>query len=195
MEWTTGVIINTSTAIFMILWGAYERISAISKGKRHAAAGDRDRNSLLIFYATIFFGYGVGIPVAFTGYGRITVFFPYLSFIGIAIVFAGLMIRLAAIRSLAEHFTYTVKIVDDHRLVTSGIYRHVRHPAYLGQAMIFLGCGVAFSNWISILALCIPTLVAAYYRIAVEEKVLLEHFGENYREYMGRTKRLVPWVY
>lgn len=195
MDWTLRVIINSATVLFMVGWGAYERISAIMKGRRHAAAGDRDRNSLVIFYATIFFGYGVGIPVAFTDHGRMTAFFPYLSFMGFAIVLAGLVIRLAAIRSLAEHFTYTVRIVDDHRLVTSGIYRYVRHPAYLGQAMIFLGCGTAFSNWISILALFIPTLVAAYYRISVEEKVLVEHFGEHYREYMGRTKRLVPWIY
>ncbi len=115
MKWTMPVIINCITILFLVGWGAYERISAIVKGKRHAASEDRDRNSLIIFYATIFLGYGVGMPVAITDYGRITAFFPGLSFIGFAIVLAGLAIRLVAIRSLAEHFTYTVKIIGDHR--------------------------------------------------------------------------------
>ncbi len=79
--------------------------------------------------------------------------------------------------------------------MTSGIYEYIRHPAYLGQAMIFLGCGIAFSNWISILVLFLPTLIAAHYRISIEEKVLMGHFGDQYGEYMDRTRRLVPGIY
>lgn len=194
MDYTLSAYIKTATILFLFVWGAYERISAVRKGRRHPGADGKDRNSLMIFYLTIFLGYGIGVPVSFTGYGTIEALFPYLSLSGFAVAAAGLAIRLTAIKTLAEHFTYTVKIIDNHRLITSGIYTHIRHPSYLGQSLIFLGCGIALSNWISILFLFLPNFLAALYRISIEEAVLREHFPE-YRDYMRTTKLLIPWMY
>ncbi len=187
--------IKIVTVVFLVIWGAYERISAIRTGKKHPHSADTDKKSLLLLYAMILPGYGVAIPAAFTDFGRITALFPYLSLTGFAIIIAGLGIRLVAKRTLAGQFTYTVMIIDNHELITSGIYSRVRHPSYLGQSLIFLGCGIAFSNWISILFLFLPNFLAAFYRISIEEKVLLGHFTERYREYMARTKLLIPWIY
>lgn len=189
------LVISAVTVAFLVAWGAYERISAIRTAKKHPHSTDTDKQSLLVLYATILPGYGAGIPAAFTDYGRITALFPYLSFAGFAIIIAGLGIRLLAKRTLAEQFTYTVKIIDKHELITRGIYSRVRHPSYLGQSLIFLGCGIAFSNWISMLLLFLPNFIAAFYRISIEEKVLLEHFGERYRGYMARTKIFIPWIF
>jgi len=189
------LIIKSATIIFLFAWGAYERISAIKKGKKHSDARDNDRNSLIIFYVTIFLGYGIGIPVSFTGYGRISILFPYISLLGFFIIALGLFIRLIAIRTLAEQFTYTVKIIDKHELIISGIYKYIRHPSYSGQALIFLGCGLAFSNWLSILLLFVPSFIASLYRMSVEEKVLMDYFSDQYADYMKETKRLIPLVY
>jgi len=195
MQITVLFFVKLATVAFLFVWGAYERVSAISKGKKHAEATDRDRNSLIIFYMTIFLGYGVGIPAAFTDHGGISAFSPYLSMSGLCVVAIGLGIRLTAIRTLAEQFTYTVKIIENHRLITSGLYEHVRHPSYLGQSLIFLGCGVAFANWLSMLFLFLPNLIAAFYRISVEEKVLRDHFPQEYAAYAARSWKMVPWVY
>ncbi len=188
-------IIRIATVLFMVLWGAYERISAIVKGRRHAQAPDSDRKSLGLLYASILLGYGFGIPLAFTGYGAVPSSLGFVSWGGLVLIASGLVIRLIAIRTLAEQFTYTVKIVDNHRLITSGIYRHIRHPSYLGQALIFLGCGMALANWISLLLLFVPVIPATLYRIAVEERVLKEHFPDQYADYAGRTGLLIPRVH
>ena len=191
----SSLLINILTVVFLVTWGAYERISAIRKEKKSSSSANRDRNSLIIFYVTIFLGYGVGIPAAFTGYGAIESFFPWLSLAGLLIVALGLAIRLIAIRTLAGQFTYTVKIIDNHRLITTGIYSSIRHPSYLGQSLIFLGCGIAFANWASITFLFLPNFIAALYRISVEEKVLIEHFSDRYRDYIAKTKLLIPGIY
>jgi CubicO group peptidase (beta-lactamase class C family) len=74
------------------------------------------------------------------------------------------------------------------------LYGIVRHPSYLGSLLTFVGLGLALENWLSILVLVILPAAATFYRISVEEKVLIDHFGSAYTDYMSRTKRLVPGV-
>jgi protein-S-isoprenylcysteine O-methyltransferase Ste14 len=61
--------------------------------------------------------------------------------------------------------------------------------------LAFLGLGVSFGNWVSLLAVLIPTVLAFMQRIAIEEKVLRRALGESYVRYIARTKRLLPFVY
>ena len=79
-------------------------------------------------------------------------------------------------------------------LVTHGLYRCVRHPSYLGELMGFLGVAVAFHHPLSsTLAFGLP-LLGFLYRIALEERVLREHFGQEYARYAATTKRLIPYL-
>jgi protein-S-isoprenylcysteine O-methyltransferase Ste14 len=80
-------------------------------------------------------------------------------------------------------------------LVNAGIYNYVRHPAYLGSLLSFLGLALYFGNWISFVVIFFPTLFAILNRIAVEEKVLINHFGREYIDYAKKTKRLIPNIY
>lgn len=78
----------------------------------------------------------------------------------------------------------------DHRLVTWGPYRYVRHPSYLGYFLMFLGLVLA---WLNLLA--VPSLIAMpgyHYLIDNEEKILTERFGDEYRRYQETTGRLFP---
>ena len=61
--------------------------------------------------------------------------------------------------------------------------------------LCFVGMGVAFENWASFCVLVLPIGAAFLYRMHVEEKALLETFGEEYAEYRKTTKRLVPGIY
>jgi len=76
--------------------------------------------------------------------------------------------------------------------VKAGRYQHVRHPAYAGSLLAYLGMGLAFANCVFIF---FPVLLAALYRIRVEERVLKEAFGDEYGNYSRSTKRLVPRIY
>jgi protein-S-isoprenylcysteine O-methyltransferase len=107
----------------------------------------------------------------------------------------GLAISWTAIRTLGQLFTGVVMIQRDHRLIRTGPYRYVRHPSYAGLLIAHLGLGLAFVGSVSLVLSTIPFLVAATYRIHVEEQALAETFGEEFIAFSQETWRLIPWVY
>jgi len=106
-----------------------------------------------------------------------------------------LIIRWMAILTLKKYFTVNVSILKDHRIIDKGVYKFIRHPAYAGSLLSFLGLGLSFSNWLSTLVIFIPILIAFIYRIRVEEKALIQAFGDEYLNYSKTTKRLIPKLY
>lgn len=137
----------------------------------------------------------IGMILGFTSIGRISTGTNLIAALGLGMLFAGIVIRWAAVYTLGKYFTGTVLIKDDHRLIQTGLYRHLRHPAYAGTLLAHLGLGLSFSNWISIALSLVPFVVAALYRMHVEERALREAFGESYLSYSRGTKRLIPKVY
>ena len=94
-------------------------------------------------------------------------------------------------QSLGRNITDTVVTRRDHVLVTSGPYRYVRHPFYLASALAFLANALATANWFIGLmgALSMSLLVA---RTSIEERHLVERFGDQYRQYIQNTGRFFP---
>jgi protein-S-isoprenylcysteine O-methyltransferase len=114
---------------------------------------------------------------------------------GLVVMWSGLALRAWAIHHLGGLFRAVVVIQRDHRLVTTGPYRVLRHPSYTGALVAALGFGIALGSWASALALVIGWGVGILYRMHVEEAALREAFGGSYDEYAARTWRLVPLVY
>jgi protein-S-isoprenylcysteine O-methyltransferase Ste14 len=85
-----------------------------------------------------------------------------------------------------------VAIQPGHTLVTTGLYRVIRHPSYLGLLVNSLGWALAFRSGLGLLltALLIPPLVAR-----AEERLLRSQFGGEYEAYRTRTSRLIPGLY
>lgn len=117
--------------------------------------------------------------------------FGPLNLLGLALVVAGLGLRLAARRNLRQHFSYALRLRDDHALVTSGIYRRVRHPAYTGDMLFHFGVALLFGS-LRGLAILLGLIPCFLYRSAVEERMLIARFGDPYLEYRQRTGRLLP---
>lgn len=118
-----------------------------------------------------------------------------VAWLGVALVLAGVAFRVWAIRTLGQYFTLTIQVRADQPVIDRGPYRLIRHPSYAGADLALIGIGLTCGNWISTLLFVIPMFVAHLYRIRVEELALLETLGEPYRQYMARTKRLIPFVY
>lgn len=137
----------------------------------------------------------VGVVFGFTNIGRMHTGGNSVAVVGLALLLVGIIIRWTAIYTLGKYFTGTVLIKQDHRLIQSGVYRHLRHPAYTGALLAHLGLGLSFSNWISLGLSVVPLSVAALYRMHVEERALREAFGEAYTSYSRSTKRLIPKLY
>jgi protein-S-isoprenylcysteine O-methyltransferase Ste14 len=77
-------------------------------------------------------------------------------------------------------------------LVTTGPYRRVRHPIYLGLSMLALGQAVAFASLPAILILLAGIIPTFVWRATAEEKVLTAVFGERYSRYQTQTKMIIP---
>jgi len=107
----------------------------------------------------------------------------------------GLYIRIRSLLTLKQYFSYTVQKVEGHQLIESGIYQYIRHPGYLGQIILFVGLAISLSNWLAALSMFISVFIGYSYRIQVEEKFMIEQFGEKYIQYKKRTKRLIPFLY
>ena len=182
-----------------IVW-AIPSFRDIGRRRSRAPSAQKDRGSLLVVMIANYLSIGSALfiklaPSVVGRIGSITSFSPYLGFFGCAVMVVGMVVRWAAIATLKGQFTVDVNVDDSYKLVDKGLYSAVRHPAYLGGQITMLGLGMALENWLAILILVIPTLTAHLYRIAVEERVLVAHFGSSYVDYMKRTKRLIPGVF
>jgi protein-S-isoprenylcysteine O-methyltransferase Ste14 len=115
-------------------------------------------------------------------------------YVGLALLTLGGILRLAAVFVLGHRFTGVVAIQEGHRLVTTGLYRYIRHPSYTGALLYMAGFVLVFRCWLGLL-LVAGTLAVLLARMNAEEALLESEFGEEYAAYRRRTWRLVPWAY
>ena len=120
--------------------------------------------------------------------------FNIVNIVGLSLFLIGVSIRVVARKTLGRYFSSGLKIVEEHRLIKHGIYKHIRHPAYLGSNILSIGIPLFFTSLYG--ALIMLGLVPLFlYRIKIEENMLIEKFGEEYREYMKNTNKLIPFIY
>ena len=86
-------------------------------------------------------------------------------------------------------FTVNVVISATHTLKTSGLYKVVRHPSYLGLLLIIIGLGISLDSLLSVVVMIVPSFIALNYRISIEEQALVEEFGQQYTDYKKRVKK------
>ena len=84
---------------------------------------------------------------------------------------------------------------EQHRLVSNGIYRLIRHPMYTAFWLMGLGQALLLPNWVAGGAGLVGFGVLYFLRIDHEERMMVQTFGDEYRSYMTRTKRIIPLVY
>lgn len=82
----------------------------------------------------------------------------------------------------------------EHKLVTNGIYRYIRHPLYTFGSSMFVAFGMMADSWFIALLGVLAFIVMAI-RTPKEEANLIEKFGDEYREYMKRTGRFLPRLF
>ena len=113
---------------------------------------------------------------------------------GLVIALFSFYVRRQAIAALGRFWSLHVEIRESHQLVREGPFRWVRHPAYSSMILEILSMALMMRSWwtaLIIYAAFLPTLMA---RIRIEEKALIEKFGESYLEFKRTTPALFPRV-
>ena len=189
--------LETLGIISLAVWGVSEiTISLVSLGNRsRTTSAGGDRYSYIIVWISTLFPLFLAFLMLANGFGSLAALFPLLGYTGCLVLLFGVTVRLAAVATLRRQFTEKVSLLEKHELVDTGIYGVIRHPAYLGHLASLLGIGLILGNWVSLAALVVLPLGGILYRIHVEEKALLGHFGPAYQEYASRTKRLLPGIW
>jgi protein-S-isoprenylcysteine O-methyltransferase Ste14 len=151
----------------------------------------RDRGSR----ALITFSILISVLIAFYfGYGGVGALPDWIFYLGVFLMFLGVLVRQYAIAILGRFFSLSVQIAEDHKVVDKGPYRLVRHPSYTGILITFAGLGLAVQSLGALLVLLLFFGISFGYRMYVEERTLLSALGQDYASYMKKTKRLIPFL-
>jgi protein-S-isoprenylcysteine O-methyltransferase len=180
--------------LVVVRFGLSEVALALIKRSRYRAARSEDRGSMRLLWLSIVLGEGVAFAAQWVPATRIPLPRPILNAVALALLLIGIGIRWAAILTLGKLFTVDVAIHSDHAVVQTGLYRFVRHPSYTGLLIAFLGFGVFFGNWLSIVGMLVPITLGVLHRVAREEQALLHSLGPAYESYCARTRRFIPWL-
>jgi protein-S-isoprenylcysteine O-methyltransferase Ste14 len=129
------------------------------------------------------------------------------------IIFLGAPLRLAAYTGLGRNFTF--QLAEPDKLITTGLYKYMQHPSYLGQFIVLganlalfarwdggLGCWISdhrmerIEGWGRVIysILGVLAVVALALRVRDEEKMLKEKFGKEWENWHLRTARFIPWI-
>jgi protein-S-isoprenylcysteine O-methyltransferase Ste14 len=93
---------------------------------------------------------------------------------------------------LGTNFSPTLVVREHHQLITHGLYRWIRHPMYSAFFLFELGICLLTANWFIGLTGTLLILLIVVLRVPEEEAMMIETFGDQYREYMKHTGRLIP---
>ena len=122
-------------------------------------------------------------------------FVPVASYLGIAVDIAALWLFYRTHHDLGHNWSVSLDLRERHTLVTTGIYATVRHPMYTGFWLMAVAQALLLPNWIAGPAGLIGFGILFFGRVRREEEMMIAAFGDEYRAYMRRTARVVPWVY
>ncbi len=122
-------------------------------------------------------------------------FMPVASYLGIAVDIAALWLFYRTHHDLGHNWSVSLDLRERHTLVTTGIYATLRHPMYAGFWLMAVAQALLLPNWIAGPAGLIGFGILFFGRVRREEEMMVTAFGEEYRAYMRRTARVVPWLY
>ena len=114
---------------------------------------------------------------------------------GLTCLAIGLWLFFRSHADLGTNWSVTLEVRKEHRLITQGVYRAIRHPMYSALALYSVGQALVIPNWVAGFSNVTAFAVLLALRLGAEEKMMAEQFGDEYAAYSARTKRLIPRVW
>ncbi len=191
LDWFSSPLQRTLLIGSFYTWGIIELVNTLVIGRRYQGERRQDRGSYWGVLITIYSAILLIFVVRGLKLGLLPALFQW---IGLVLVWMGILVREWAIFSLGRAFSVVVRVNPDQNLITSGPYRWIRHPAYTGGILTIGGFGLAAGSWLGMLLAITIVFIGYSYRVHVEERAMLEAFGDQYRDYMRHTGRFFPRV-
>jgi protein-S-isoprenylcysteine O-methyltransferase Ste14 len=116
----------------------------------------------------------------------------WAGWIGVAIFALSLWLLWRSHADLARNWSPRLEFLEGHSLVTHGVFRHIRHPMYAAHLLWGIAQVFLLQNWIAGFGMLVTFLPGYFYRTRVEERMMINHFGDEYRVYMEHTGRVFP---
>jgi protein-S-isoprenylcysteine O-methyltransferase Ste14 len=186
-----------ASAIVLLSWAVFAVGFILRPWRRELAEKRRDPRTIFGFfieavgYALVFFVHR-GFLTAFLSFGPAVewVFAVIAALLGAGSVW----LALAAINVLGKHWSPAARIIEGHELVTEGPYRLVRHPIYAAMLGLMVATGLVISKPWALGVATVLYLVGTTSRIRIEERLLVQHFGDQYEGYKSKVRALIPFV-
>jgi protein-S-isoprenylcysteine O-methyltransferase Ste14 len=122
--------------------------------------------------------------------------FPaWLRWFGVGVALLGFALLQWSQNTLGKNWSDTPRMLKEQALVTSGPYQYIRHPIYTAFILILGSTFFISANWMIGLTWIGMAVIEIASRINYEESLMVEFFGDQYREYMKRTGRLFPRIH
>jgi protein-S-isoprenylcysteine O-methyltransferase Ste14 len=190
--WIAKAVILAATIVMLAIRAPHGRRSrSITVARSHKTA----RETLLLVLAWV----GFFVPL-------IWIVSPAFSFAdyplrsgplvaGLACLAIGLWLFFRSHADLGTNWSITLELRQEHRLITQGVYRTIRHPMYTALMLYSVGQALVIPNWVAGFSNVTAFAVLLALRLGAEERMMAEQFGDEYAAYSARTKRLVPGVW
>jgi protein-S-isoprenylcysteine O-methyltransferase Ste14 len=189
-----SILVTILRAASLLAFAGPILLAVCGRGRKRSRGADRrrgDRAPVVANFAA--FGLFFALLAAFAGTAEGSLALV-LALCGCLLAAAGAALVLRSRAELGAAWSLVAAADQGTGLVTTGPYRLVRHPIYLGLSMLAMGEAVAFSNWPAVAVVfsaIVPTFV---WRARAEERLLADTFGERYARYRKLTKMLIPYL-
>ena len=115
--------------------------------------------------------------------------------LGVVVAAAALVMFRLTHKALGRMWSVSLQLKQDHKLITTGIYTRLRHPMYTAFWLMALAQALLLPNWIAGAAGFVGFGFLFFSRVGPEERLMEQAFGDEYRDYKARTKRIIPFIY
>lgn len=198
MEQASYYLNLTSFAVVILMWLIFAGTFFLRKKPESAPDAKREPKSWL---GIVLQGVGFGIvwAVQRTPFGSPVTEGQFalnivLQAIAIALAVGSVWLATSAIKELGKQWSLQARLIEDHKLVTTGVYAIVRHPIYTAMFGMMLATGLMLSHWIALLPAVIVFFIGTKIRTNLEEGLLRNAFGDEFESWKKKIPGLIPFV-
>lgn len=120
--------------------------------------------------------------------------YSLVQYIGLGLFIFFSWVQVYAFKSLGKYYSQDILIFKEHKIITGGIYRFIRHPQYLSQILSDIGVGIALMSYLVLPVVILLEVPLFIMRASFEEKLLLNHFPDDYNEYKKKSGFFLPYI-